>query len=172
MSSIQDAHGPSGGRPSPGARRRIVNTRSDQVETIPRVILRAIGSLVILSVVLVAWARYTGMEPAASPPADRAVHTEVPIRIEAEGLARVTVRNAETGAVVAELSEAEGGFIAGVERAYARQRMLAGLPEDAPVRLVRWDDGKLSLIDPATGWRAELHGFGRDNTQAFARLFD
>jgi putative photosynthetic complex assembly protein len=171
MSSIQDAHGPSGGRPSPGARRRIVNTRSDQVETVPRVILRAIGALVVLSVVLVAWARLSGMEPAASPP-DRAVRAEASIVIEAEGLARVTVLNAETGAIVAELSETEGGFIAGVQRAYARQRMLAGLPEDAPVRLVRWEDDRMSLIDPATGWRAELHGFGRDNTEAFARLLD
>lgn len=169
MSSIQHAHGPAGGPPSPGARRRIVNTRSDQVATVPRVILRAIGALVVLSVVMVSWARITGMEPAASPP-KQAAQAETMLLIEADGLASVTVREAGTGALVAELSNEAAGFVAGVHRAVLRQRMLAGAPADDPVRLVRWEDGTMSLIDPSTGWRAELFGFGVDNAEAFARL--
>ena len=170
MTSIQDAHRPSGGAPSPGTRRRIINTRSDQVETIPRVILRAIGALVILSVALVATARITGMEPAATPSLEREIVQEARFVIEADGLSAVTVREAGSGETVAVLSGEEAGFIAGVERAVARQRMLAGLPETGPVRVVHWDDGGLMLIDPETGWRAELIGFGNDNARAFARL--
>lgn len=154
-----------------GARPRVVNIRSDQVETLPRVILRAIGALVVLTTLAVAVARFTGMEPAAQPPV-QAEQSSAMLVFASRGLSSVTVHDAATGHMVADLSGDDAGFIAGVHRALARTRMLAGAPEDAPVRVVRWADGRMSLIDPATGWRVEVHGFGRTNEEAFARLLD
>jgi putative photosynthetic complex assembly protein len=40
------------------------------------------------------------------------------------------------------------------------------------VRLIRFEDGRIALKDDLTGWRAELIGFGADNTAAFARLLE
>jgi len=53
-----------------------------------------------------------------------------------------------------------------------RQRMLDGTPPDAPLRVVRFDSGRISLIDDASGWRIEITGHGGDNVAAFDRLLD
>ena len=85
------------------------------------------------------------------------------------GAARVL---AEDGTVIAEFSSDKGGFVAGIHRVLDRVRGQRGLPNDLPVRLVAWEDGRLSLIDDATGWRSELTGFGADNLATFARLMN
>lgn len=168
MSHPDHAQGPGF---APGTRRRVVNIRSDQVETLPRVILRAIGALVVLTVAAVGYARWTGMPPSSQPPVQAEAQSAMLV-ITSQGLSAVTVADAATGEVRMVLSGESAGFIAGVQRSYARQRMLAGVPEDAPVRVVRWEDGRMSLIDPVTGWRAEALGFGSANEEAFARLLD
>ena len=66
----------------------------------------------------------------------------------------------------------EGGFIAGVTRAMARERIKYDVAADAPVRIVRFADGRLGLRDDFSGWRVELLGFGADNTAAFDRLLN
>ncbi len=140
-------------------------------DRIPPVVLRAAAVLVVGAIVSIGAARLSGMQPVATPPvAAPAAERSLVIIRDADGGARVT--DSESGVLVADLDPLGAGFIAGVDRALARERMKNGLHGDLPVRLVRWEDGRLSLIDPATGWRVELQGFGPDNLEAFARLLD
>lgn len=139
------------------------------VQQIPRAILRAAGVMVVGSILVVGAARLTGLPPAAMPPEAGEVQSRM-IRIAGDGAGGVIVTDTATGAVIADLAMAKAGFIAGVDRALNRERMKRSADPDLPVRLVRWADGRLSLIDPATGWRVELMGFGPDNLDAFARL--
>lgn len=155
---------------APPPRRRVVNPTSDQVRFIPRALLMAIGALVLLTLALVSFATLTGQEPAASYPKDLAVQQERMLVFRPAEAGGLIVTDAGSGATVAELSPETAGFVGGMQRAVLRVRMLSDVPADAPMRLVKWADGRLTLIDPATGWRAELLGFGRDNTEAFARL--
>ena len=76
------------------------------------------------------------------------------------------------GNQIADLEGTDGGFISGVWRSLARVRGLQDIPPDAPVRLVKFADGRLGLRDDLSGWRVELIGFGKDNTAAFAKLLD
>ena len=145
-------------------------TREDR-EKIPRWLLRAILALVVIVMALVTFARVTGMEPAAMPPKDVPVVAERTLVIfgDQEGHARVLD---QYGSQIADLSPEQGGFISGVWRSMARIRSQQGIDPNAPVRLVRFADGRLGLRDDLTGWRVELLGFGRDNTAAFAKLLD
>ena len=145
-------------------------TREDR-EKIPRWLLRAILALVVIVMALVTFARVTGMEPAAMPPKDVPVVAERTLVIfgDQEGHARVLD---QYGSQIADLSPEQGGFISGVWRSMARIRGQQGIDPNAPVRLVRFADGRLGLRDDLTGWRVELLGFGRDNTAAFAKLLD
>jgi putative photosynthetic complex assembly protein len=59
-----------------------------------------------------------------------------------------------------------------VHRALVRERMLAKVEGNPPVRIVRFADGRLGLRDPFTGWRVELMGFGDSNRDAFLALLD
>lgn len=139
-------------------------------EKIPRVLLRAIGVLLVVITGMVAYARIMGHEPAAMPPdvpiiQERVVH----LFGDMSGAAKVLDAN---GTVIVDLGPDEGGFIAGVTRSLNRQRTLAGIDLAAPVRIVKFADGRLGLRDDRTGWRVELIGFGKDNTAAFARLLE
>ena len=138
---------------------------------VPPVALRAAAALVVGAILAIGAARLGGVTPAATPPVSApAAERALVIIPHADGGARVT--DAVTGVLVADLDPLGAGFIAGVDRALARIRMQNGLDRDLPVRLVRWQDGRFSLIDPASGWRMELQGFGPDNLEAFARLLD
>ena len=169
MSHAEHAQAPGQGY-GPAGRRRVTNPTSDQVRFIPRALLMGIGGLVVLTTALVAFATLPGQEPAASYPKDLDVVQERALVMLPTDGGGLRVEDAAPGAVIVDLPPESAGFPGGLNRALARVRMLADVPADAPVRLVKWADGRLTLIDPATGWRAELLGFGRDNTEAFARL--
>ncbi|MCS6987808.1 MAG: photosynthetic complex assembly protein PuhC [Sphingomonadaceae bacterium] len=62
------------------------------------------------------------------------------------------------------------GFVRGVIRSMARERRLRELGPELPYRLMLWGDGRLSLLDEATGRVVELDSFGRDNRAAFRAL--
>jgi len=137
-------------------------------EMIPTLLLRAMLFLVVACLCLVAYARVTDRPLEAKFP-DQPIIEERQIQIFGEMNGAARVLDGE-GRLVADLSPEEGGFIAGMTRALARERMKVGVADTAPVRLVRYEDGHLALIDPSTGWEAKIIGFGMDNTAAFERL--
>lgn len=137
-------------------------------EKIPRIILRAMLFLVLSVLALVTWARVTDRPLDATPPDVPVAEVRSIVILGAmDGSARVTDAD---GTLIADLAPEEGGFIAGMWRALNRERTKARMPLQAPVDLIRFQDGRLALHDPSTGWRVELMGFGHDNTAAFARL--
>ena len=137
-------------------------------ELVPRMLVRAMFSLVALVLVIVSIATLTGRPPEATP-TDAPVIAERAIFLagDASGAARVLDA---TGTVIADFPADKGGFIAGVERVIARTRAQAGADPNAPVILQLRQGNRLSLFDPVTGWSAELMGFGASNTRVFARL--
>ena len=140
-------------------------------EMIPKTLLRGMLALVVACLLIVTYARLTDRPLEAMPPQGMAIVAERALVIEGSmtGAARVLD---PSGAVIAEFTVDKGGFVAGIHRVLERVRGQRGLPNDLPVRLVAWQDGRLSLLDDATGWRAELTGFGADNLATFARLLD
>ena len=74
------------------------------------------------------------------------------------------------GTLIADLNPKEGGFISGVWRVIQRERTKHRVALSGPLTLVRYDNGRIAIPDPSTGWSADLMGFGIDNAKAFARL--
>jgi putative photosynthetic complex assembly protein len=141
------------------------------IKRVPDMLLRGAAIMVVFSLAIVTFARVTGMEPAAMPPADVAVVQERLIQIIGTADGGATVVDAE-GTTLAELDATKAGFIGGVARSLGRERMLHKVADNPPVLLTRYADGRLGLRDPATGWRVELIGFGETNRDAFAALLD
>ncbi|MEM7745745.1 MAG: photosynthetic complex assembly protein PuhC [Pseudomonadota bacterium] len=139
-------------------------------EKIPRILLSAILALVLITLAMVTIARVTGMEPVSQFP-DVPIVKERTILIHGSTSGHATVLDAD-GTLIADLGPDEGGFVAGIWRSLERKRKPYGIEGSAPVRLVRFSDGRLGLRDDRTGWRVELIGFGKDNTAIFARLLD
>ncbi|WP_298437948.1 photosynthetic complex assembly protein PuhC [uncultured Jannaschia sp.] len=150
---------------------RLVNRDKEMV---PTLLLRAMGVLVSCALFITGYAALTDRPLEAMPALDgeAGVVRERTIFINADGMtgaARVLDAN---GVVIADLDPSQGGFVAGVHRALAFERDRRGVGMEAPIRLVLYETGQLSLRDDATGWRAELIGFGAENADTFAKLLN
>lgn len=82
----------------------------------------------------------------------------------------VSVVDANENREITRLQVGEDGFMRSVMRGLARERKAHGLGPEIPFELTLWEDGLVSLIDPATERRVELSAFGKDNLAAFTRL--
>lgn len=139
-------------------------------ELIPPFVARSLMGVLVLCLALVAFARLTDRPLEGTPPVSDVV-AERPIVLfpQLDGSVRVFD---DTGTALADLSPDDGGFISGVARVLVRERQKYGLANELPVSLARFENGRLAIRDPATGWSADLMGFGRDNARAFAKLLD
>lgn len=127
-------------------------------EMISTRLVYAMFSLALLALVIVSAAVVAG-RPLTGQPKDAPVAFERTLTLTGNGNA-VVVTN-EVGEVI--LDTPTGGFISvvidGLERARAVNRV-AGNP---PVTITQYENGRLSLHDPATGWTTELASFGPGN---------
>ncbi|MCB1427580.1 MAG: phosphonoacetaldehyde hydrolase [Nitratireductor sp.] len=84
----------------------------------------------------------------------------------------IEILDAHSGKTIATYPVGEGGFVRGSLRALTRMRFVAKVDESEPYRLIRWENGAVSLSDTASGERLLLNAFGPDNAAAFAALLD
>jgi putative photosynthetic complex assembly protein len=80
----------------------------------------------------------------------------------------VDVIDAASGRVI-EVLQGEQGFVRGVLRGLAQERLRRGGSRERPFLLVLSGSGRLALIDPVSNRRVDLESFGRDNAATFAR---
>jgi len=92
------------------------------------------------------------------------------LRFEDRNDGGVAVYDAGNEHLVEVLAPGTNGFARGALRGLARERKRLAIGAEAPFRLVRWSDGRLSLEDPETGRRIDLGAFGPTNAGVFARL--
>jgi putative photosynthetic complex assembly protein len=135
-------------------------------EMIPRALLRGMLALVLFALALTVYAVATerplvGQPEASAPTAERM------LVLKAGPDQAVTVLTPE-GQVLADL--AHGGFVTVIQNGLQTQRRRHGIDPLLPVRLVQFENGRLTVEDPATGWSVELYAFGGDNRAAFARF--
>ena len=142
--------------------------RTQSSELIPRWMIRAILALLFSVLALVTFARVTD-RPLVAVPADTPVLAEraVVLASAPNGATRVS---APDGTLLADISAREGGFISGMTRVIERQRGLSKVDPATPIAIQLRDKGRITLVDPATGWSAELASYGDTNTDTFARL--
>ncbi len=141
------------------------NPRASMATGLPTPV-RLLGSLLLLVLLAVGWARWQGVALRfEDAPAlwQRELHF-----VDAPG-GDVLALDARSGDTVARFV-GEQGFARGTLRALARERSRRGLGAEAPLQLVGQRDGRLTLHDPATGERIGLEAFGSSNLAVFAAL--
>lgn len=126
------------------------------------------GVAVVLAIVT-AWAgRITGPvglpDPGARPVAER------DLRFADTPTGGVEVIDATDGKTIALLAPGSNAFLRATMRVLAHQRIRNDGTQESPFRLTAWNDGRLTLVDAATGRSVGLEAFGIDNETVFARL--
>ena len=145
---------------------RTPKLHSDNPEMIPKPLLRAMLVLVLATVALVGFGAITGRDHVGVPKTS-AIVSERHIILQGHSAQAVTVKNAD-GTVLTSLPH--GGFVTVIQSGLATERRKFGIDPLLPVRLVRYQNGRLTIEDDLTGWSAELYAFGADNKAAFEAL--
>jgi len=126
----------------------------------------ALAALVLISLISVAVVRWSGMSvhtPDAPPVATRL------LRFEDRPDGSIAVIDAASGRLL-ERVQGEQGFLRGSLRALARERRMRDVGAQPPFELAARADGRLTLMDTATGARLDLESFGPTNAAVFARM--
>lgn len=141
------------------------------VNGFPRWPLLGAGFLLLFAISAVVFGQATGIgtlkNPTGSPNAVRDI-----IILQDKVSGDVTVSDALTGQELSRFGAQEGGFVRGSLRAFNRMRLVSGVAETQPYRLIRWTGGAVTLSDTGTGERFYLDAFGRDNAAAFAKFLN
>ena len=143
--------------------------------TVPRGALIGAAVLLLFVITLTGAVRFGFIPRAADPTATRAAAHVAPAQVRslrftdrADGA--VLVSDAKSGDTVTVVPFGKGGFLRATMRRMAKARIARGIGDEPAFTLVRWENGALSLKDPATGREAEIYGFGPDHTKIFADM--
>ncbi|RZU02868.1 photosynthetic complex assembly protein PuhC [Rivibacter subsaxonicus] len=134
--------------------------------TVPPLPALAIGVLLATALLAAAGMRLAGVDISA-PDAPAAATRALNFLDQADGSILVVDAGSKT---TVEHIVGQQGFIRGTLRGLARERKRMGIGPEAPFELVARTDGRLTLLDPATGRRVDLESFGPVNAAEFARL--
>jgi len=133
----------------------------------PGLPLLAVGGLVLLSLLSVAWLQwFAEPAPEAGPPNPAVAARELRFTDVDDGSVRVL--DAGSGELIQVLAPGEHGFVRATVRGLVRARRTRGIGDETPFRLEQRANGQLLLIDPATGQEIDLWAFGASNARPFA----
>ena len=142
---------------------------ADEDRMIPKVLIRAMLALVLATLAIATFARVTDRPLVSTPPVSP-VKAQAVLILEADAASGAATVLLADCSVLVELAPEEGGFIAGVNRVIVRERTKHRAAQGAPILLQAFENGRMAITDPETGWSADLMGFGETNAAAFARL--
>jgi putative photosynthetic complex assembly protein len=135
---------------------------------LPRGPLLAAALLLGSALLAVATVRVTGI--GASVTSDAPAVSERALRFEDRGDGSIAVFDAASNRQVDSVAPGTNGFVRGTLRGLARERKREGIGPEAPFQLIGRADGRLTLVDPATGRRVDLESFGPTNAAAFSQM--
>lgn len=143
--------------------------------TVHKVPLMLMGGIVAISLVLTASVTMGFMPKQSVPSEARAAAgikaaQERTLRFFDEPDGTVRVEDGASAQVLARFGEGEGGFIRATVRSLVHQRRIRGIGAETAFTLTEWQNGSLTLGDPATGRSVEVSSFGPDNRAVYQNL--
>lgn len=139
-------------------------------DMVPKVLVQAMFALMLSAVALVAYDQLSG-RPMDGVLAASDITAEKSIRLVGTRSDGVVVYD-DAGVAIGASTDDKAGFIDVIWMSVNRARTVADIPSDAPLRLVRRQNGHIAIFDDTTGWKIDLIGYGQDNVAAFAKLID
>ncbi|WP_285713397.1 photosynthetic complex assembly protein PuhC [Erythrobacter oryzae] len=143
--------------------------------TVHRVPLMLMSGIIAISIALTASVTL-GFVPKQSVPAEARAAAgikaaqERTLRFFDEADGSVRIEDGATGEVLARHGVGEGGFIRATVRSLVHQRRIRNIGPETAFTLTEWQNGNLTLADPATGRSVEVSSFGPDNRAVYQNL--
>jgi putative photosynthetic complex assembly protein len=139
---------------------------SHPADTMPRGLIMGMGAMVVVTLLSVAGFRASGLSTRTADAAPVATRS---LRFEDGSDGSVLILDGRTGRELDRV-QGEAGFLRGALRVMSRERRMRDLGSAPAFDLIARADGRLTLVDAATGERIDLEAFGPSNAGTFARL--
>jgi putative photosynthetic complex assembly protein len=142
-------------------------------EPFPKFALLSASALVGLSLIgttAVRLARLSAPEPATAIAAAPLPVASLDLRFSDRADGSIRIARASDNGLAGSVRPGEGGFIRGVMRGLARDRISRHIGAEPPFRLSLSGEGQLTLLDTATGRLIDLESFGASNRDSFFDL--
>lgn len=145
-------------------------------ERFPRVLLLAIGSLMVVTFALAAASRIQSGGASGVAELERLEASKSPIvlqrslRFEDRPDGSIAVIDASNGQQIETVKPGADNFLRGTLRGLARERRRESIGAEPPFTLTAQANGYLVLTDPTTARSINLGSFGPTNAEVFARL--
>jgi putative photosynthetic complex assembly protein len=135
---------------------------------VPKPALYMAAGMVAVVLALAGSARLFGFGAFKETPSTVLVERQLRFEDAADGGIRVI--DARTNRQATLLPSGTNGFLRGALRALTRERRMARLGATQPFRLIRYADGRLVLLDPATAQHVTITSFGPTQIASFDAL--
>ena len=139
-------------------------------EMVPRFLVQAMFGLMAASLAMVAYAQWFDV-PNRGVLVEATITQSLEIIMVGDRSGIYEVRTLD-GQLIASSSDEKAGFIGVMGRVIDRERFVHDLTGNAPIAVVRRENGNIAIVDDTTDLSVELIGYGKDNVAAFAKLLD
>jgi putative photosynthetic complex assembly protein len=136
----------------------------------PKRFLQFLG-LLVLTVLLSVFSFKIMDFPLVGIPPKAAVAQEISLEFVERNRFDVVVLD-KYGNVLAESTDGSNGFLGVVYNAVKRERIKRRVVADNLLRLIQYENGRILVIDDATGLEIQVNSFGGKNLEVFGLLFD
>jgi len=144
-------------------------TPADSTIHVPRGPLIGAFLLVALVFGVAIQARVSGKTASEEPVTAVAQQREVRFDPQEDGT--LAVVDVDQNREITRLHSDKNGFIFGMLRGIKQKRDVAHTDSMTPLRITRWQDGRMTLDDPATGMHIAVSSFGPTQIASFQQLF-
>lgn len=129
------------------------------------------GSLILISLLSVAWVRWFDDSGSHHAPVVETLQSKSLFFVD-KPTGEVDVIDAGSNKLITVLPVGEHGFIRSTLRGMARARKARGVGAETPFTLEQRQNGQLLLIDTVTGQAIDLWAFGIVNARSFAEFLN
>ena len=144
------------------------NTRIHEKEVIPIRLVQAVGALLLVTLLMVGYAKLSNM-PLIGTPKEASVVNEITLEFVKQGNGSVSIYD-NKGQEIINSRSGPYGFIVVVYNGFMSERKKKKINTNDPLKLIQYEDGRLTIIDDSSSWDMHLNSFGAMNAAVFKKL--
>ena len=144
------------------------NTRIHEKEVIPIRLVQAVGALLLVTLLMVGYAKLSNM-PLIGTPKEASVVNEITLEFVKQGNGSVSIYD-NKGQEIINSRSGPYGFIVVVYNGFMSERKKKKINTNDPLKLVQYEDGRLTIVDDSSSWDMHLNSFGAMNAAVFKKL--
>ena len=145
-------------------------TSLHEKEVIPIRLIQAVGALLLVTLLMVGYAKLSNM-PLIGKPKDVAVVNETTLEFVKQGNGSVSIYD-NKGQEIINSRTGPYGFIVVVYNGFMSERKKKKINTNDSLKLVQYEDGRLTIFDDSSSWDMHLNSFGAMNAEVFKNLMN